>query len=303
MRLRDGVRVVPRGDGAVHVGASAGLVIERLSAAERRLLDRLELSRTVSNKEAAEHPRLVARLTAARVWEAAPPRDAVVGLDGATEASVALGAVLAADGATVCVNDERPLAGAGPTLGATVAAATRQAGAAQAIGRLAPGARFLTGSRRVDLWVIVSEAVPRRDDAAALMASDVPHLYLVTTEHGIDVGPLVIPGESPCGTCAALAATDEDAAWPIVALGLMAPGHVPHPRADVVAAAAGIAAGAVGSWRRGRAEAWLGRVWQVREDAAPVERPLSAHAACGCGAAGDVGDETAARRARWLSGA
>lgn len=60
---------------------------------------------------------------------------------------------------------------------------------------------------------------PRR--AAALMAGDVPHLPLVFTGSGAEIGPVVLPGRTPCLACIAAHRRDADPAWPHLAAQLV----------------------------------------------------------------------------------
>jgi hypothetical protein len=65
---------------------------------------------------------------------------------------------------------------------------------------------------------------PRR--TAALMGADVPHVPLVFTGTGAEIGPYVAPGRTPCLACLAAHRRDADPAWPHLAaqlLGLPAP--------------------------------------------------------------------------------
>ena len=60
--------------------------------------------------------------------------------------------------------------------------------------------------------------------AARWLAVDVPHLPVVFGERAAVLGPLVVPGETPCLRCADEHRVDADAAWPVVAAQLLALG-------------------------------------------------------------------------------
>jgi hypothetical protein len=60
---------------------------------------------------------------------------------------------------------------------------------------------------------------PRR--TAALMGADVPHVPLVFTGTGAEVGPYVAPGRTPCLACLAAHRRDADPAWPHLAAQLL----------------------------------------------------------------------------------
>lgn len=57
--------------------------------------------------------------------------------------------------------------------------------------------------------------------AARLMADDRRHLPVVFSGTGVEVGPLVRPGETPCLACLAAHRRDADAAWPLLAAQLV----------------------------------------------------------------------------------
>ncbi len=83
-------------------------------------------------------------------------------------------------------------------------------------------------------------------EARELMRSGRPHLYVGVLEHLGVVGPLVVPGASACGSCATLARTDEDEAWPrlLAQLADDGPGRARSPACDSALATtvAGLAA-------------------------------------------------------------
>jgi hypothetical protein len=60
---------------------------------------------------------------------------------------------------------------------------------------------------------------PRR--AAALMSGDIPHLPLVFTGSGAEIGPFVVPGRTPCLACLAAHRCDADPAWPLLVAQLL----------------------------------------------------------------------------------
>jgi bacteriocin biosynthesis cyclodehydratase domain-containing protein len=72
-----------------------------------------------------------------------------------------------------------------------------------------------------DLAVLVSTHVvdPRR--YVRWLSLDIPHLAVVYTDIGVQIGPLVEPGAGPCLHCLARERTDADAAWPVMASQLL----------------------------------------------------------------------------------
>jgi bacteriocin biosynthesis cyclodehydratase domain-containing protein len=75
--------------------------------------------------------------------------------------------------------------------------------------------------RPADIAVLVSAHVidPRR--YVRWLSSDIPHLAVVYTDVGVEIGPLVEPGAGPCLHCLALERTDADPAWPTMASQLL----------------------------------------------------------------------------------
>ncbi|MFD9129627.1 ThiF family adenylyltransferase [Kitasatospora sp. NPDC059571] len=124
-------------------------------------------------------------------------------------------------------------------------------------------------------------------DAHELVRAGVPHLYVGVVEHLGIVGPLVVPGASACGRCAALAREDEDGAWPrlLAQLDGTGAGRATTPACDsaLATAVAGLAAL--------HAELYLDGVlppsvdgWCELSAADGMARRLRlpAHPACGC---------------------
>lgn len=77
-------------------------------------------------------------------------------------------------------------------------------------------------ARGAAIAVVVAAHVidPRR--YVRWLSSDIPHLAVVYTDVGVEIGPLVEPGAGPCLNCVALERTDADAAWPAMASQLLA---------------------------------------------------------------------------------
>lgn len=64
--------------------------------------------------------------------------------------------------------------------------------------------------------------------AAAALRDDAPHLPLVLTGGGAVVGPLVIPGATPCVACLYAHRRDADPAWPMLLVQLLARSPTRH---------------------------------------------------------------------------
>lgn len=106
--------------------------------------------------------------------------------------------------------------------------------------RAAPRHRGLRPASSPDLVVLVEPA----DDPVErdrLQRSGTPHLLVGLRELTGFVGPLVLPGQTPCLRCLDLTRTDRDPAWPMLAAQLGRPGPA---ACDVVLAAAVAALGA-----------------------------------------------------------
>lgn len=88
--------------------------------------------------------------------------------------------------------------------------------------------------------VVLADHVVHPIRVAALMARDIPHLPIVFTGVGAEVGPFVRPGRTPCLACIAAHRRDADPTWPLVVSQLIG-----HPAAETdpsIAAEAGIVA-------------------------------------------------------------
>ena len=301
MRLRYGSRVLDRSDGTVQVGLRPPVVFSGLSAEQRHFVERLETAKWVTNRSSARFESIVSRLEDAGLLEDPPPERRAVALNDAGPLGVNVGIALARAEWAVRFEDDAPASASPPhTYAPGTLANTRQAAAADAVARLVPGADVRVGASRADAWVLVSHGAPAIDAALALMSADTPHIFVVTDERGATVGPFAVPGEGACGLCDGLARAAVDPAWPLLSLQLLAPSVAP-PTADagITASIVGLVCGALGAWRAGDSRAWIDSLWSLTMDAPPVSRTIAADADCGCGAAAPVGDEVAARRAKF----
>ncbi len=264
-------------------------------------MERLETVRSVNRRESAAFGELVSRLEGAGLLADPPAEARTVAVNDGGPLGVSIGVALARAGWAVHFEDPGPaLASPALTYAAGTLATTRQSAAADTVARFVPGADARVGASRADAWVLVSHGAPAIDEAVALMASDTPHLFVVTDERGAVVGPFAIPGASACGLCDGLARASVDPEWPYLTVQLRAPTVAPPlADADVAASIAGVVCGALSSWRAGDARAWLDSAWHVTTQAPPAARSVPPHPDCGCGAAAPVGDEVAARRVRF----
>ncbi|WP_075016485.1 TOMM precursor leader peptide-binding protein [Actinacidiphila rubida] len=129
---------------------------------------------------------------------------------------------------------------------------------------------------------------PDPEEARRLVASGVPHLYAGVLEGTGVVGPLVLPGRTPCGECVGLRLARQDAAWPRILAQLRSGRQPGVPACDVALAAtvAGLAAAHALAHLDGRVPPSAGaRVELSLERLSGTVRPLPAETGCGCGAA------------------
>ncbi len=298
-----------RGDGALQAGVRDPVILNDLNADERRFLERLDAVNSVSRADRARYGTVLARLAAAGLVEpasapaVATPLRAAINDGGPIGCGIAL--TLARAGWAVAIDDRgRAVQAPRGTYDPGSLAVTRQAAAADTIRRVLPEVDICAGQARSDVAVIVAHGAPLIEAAVPLMARDIPHVYVTTDERGAQVGPFVVPGRGACGTCVGLARTLADPAWPLLSLQLAAGRTLPGSTPDVATHAAALVAGAMGWWRAARndradaAQGWLNTVWTLDLNTPPHASAAPPHPDCGCGAAGPVGDELAARRAR-----
>lgn len=119
--------------------------------------------------------------------------------------------------------------------------------------------------------------------AARWLTVDVPHLPVVFGERAAVLGPLVVPGDSPCLRCAEEHRIDRDPAWPVVAAQLLASGPAPATRAPALRLE--LAARLANAVRAGRQGAWTGlsgRAVRVAADGSVSRLARPWHARCSC---------------------
>ncbi|MBX4174303.1 TOMM precursor leader peptide-binding protein [Streptomyces geysiriensis] len=134
-------------------------------------------------------------------------------------------------------------------------------------------------------------AVHAPDPAAAesLMASGTPHLYAGVVEATGVVGPLALPGETGCAGCLQADRTDRDPAWPRLVAQWRSGARRQVPSCDLTLATtvAGLAAAHALAFLDGRTPSAVGTRWEVTlPDLRWRTRPVAAHPACPCEAAG-----------------
>jgi hypothetical protein len=132
----------------------------------------------------------------------------------------------------------------------------------------------------------LSRADPVEIDA--LSRAGAAHLMLSVDATHARIGPLVIPGRSPCLRCLDLTSADNDPAWPLLAQQLSAPPGTNTTgwiAVDPVLAAlaSACAAGQALRFVQGLGVTTTHEVIQLDSDGGQRTRPSRAHPGCGCG--------------------
>lgn len=225
-------------------------------------------------------------------------RRAVISVRGAGRVGATVVGLLAAAGVgRLAVTDPRPMRSYDVAPGGAGVQDLRQprADAALAAARkTAPAAGSVAGpAERLDLEVLCPDgpwvAMADRD---RLMRSGVPHLVATTYERVGVVGPLVVPGLTPCLRCLDLHRVDRDPDWPLVAAQLAAPGRAPSAPWSVAACDV-VLATAVAAHAALAALTYLddpdadpplsGAVLELRPaHGQPRHRTWTSHPSCGC---------------------
>ena len=144
-----------------------------------------------------------------------------------------------------------------------------------------------------DLAIVTPDAHagPSRVDPVeidALTRAGTPHLVLTLHASHAQVGPLVIPGRTPCLRCLDLTNADTDPAWPLLVHQLSAPpraGTTGWPAIDplLVAMAGAYAAGQALRFIHGLPASTTHEVIQLDGEGRQSVQPSTAHPGCGCG--------------------
>jgi bacteriocin biosynthesis cyclodehydratase domain-containing protein len=149
----------------------------------------------------------------------------------------------------------------------------------------AVGVTMGTRDTRVDLAIVLSAHLVPPAVSAYWLSRDVPLIPVALGDDGITVGPFVDPGVTACLHCVALARTDDDPGWPLIATQLLAPAAIEPIRVHPVAAveATAILARAVSDLVGGRVSALDGRSFTIRgSDGAVSPREWELHPRCSC---------------------
>jgi len=301
MRLRRGVPVLRRDNGHLQVGLRRPVALDGLTPEEARFLEGLESRGVdVSTRERREFPRIVAALEAAPhllAGDEAASRFALASVRwrGADGVTLEAARILAVAGArSMSVVDSRRVGPSDP-YAASSRSLTRAEALARAVRDAGGDVRWTSSESRATVEVLRCHGGPDLVAARTLLADDVPHLLVVSDEDAVEVGPLVRPGATACAGCVSAHRTDRDPWWPRLALQLGDPRRDASLPAECVAVAGALAARELLALLRD--EPREAGVWTVTAGGDATFSPVGAHPACGCGAAGPVGDDEAAERA------
>ncbi len=114
------------------------------------------------------------------------------------------------------------------------------------------------------------------------MGDGVPHLVVSPRAGSVRVGPLVVPGRTPCLHCLDLSRRDGDPSWPELSRQLRARA-LPQPDPALVLAATGVALGVVTRWLETGDDATCRGYWEVDADSPiPAWQSVQRHPECGC---------------------
>lgn len=303
-RLNPALRVVWRDSTSLQLGLSPahGAVVAGLQQGDDALIAALDGLHDVAALVAVAQ---VAGVDAARVGELLDVLDrAGVLLDA--DSTPARNAAQRADVARLSVEGRERLAGdvlawstvhPGRDALALVAARTRRHVVVDGAGQVADAAAATLaaagvgrvqregGPDRPDLQVLARQDAVDVCEADALVAADLPHLAVVTTGDRVVVGPLVLPGRSPCLRCLDLHRADRDPAWPHVVAQLVQRSCSVAPAETATATMAGALAAlqVLAHLDAVAVPAAVGRTLEVvLPDGLVERRRWRAHPSCGC---------------------
>ena len=137
-----------------------------------------------------------------------------------------------------------------------------------------------------DLLVLIEHGAADPARSRLSMANGIAHLSVVVQEASVLVGPLVVPGATPCLRCVDLWRADADERWGVVVAQLAAVSRPRGPEESSLAAVAGsLAAAQALAHLDGRVPTVRGAGLEVSlPEAVPRVRTWSVHPDCGCGA-------------------
>jgi len=225
------------------------------------------------------------------VLERRARRTVLVSGTGRTGAALARTLATAGVGALL-LQDARPVLASDTGVGGFVLADVgerRDESLAAHLAACSPATVVRTGtaatSREPDLVVLVGHRAHDVARATRLVGAGTDHLAVVLEEAGAVVGPLVVPGRTPCLRCVDLHRRDADSRWPTMAVQLRQryEGAAAPEETVTAATAAALAAGQVLAHLDGVPATTLSATLEIGLPAAvPRVRPWHPHPRCGC---------------------
>ncbi|MDQ0725970.1 hypothetical protein QFZ21_000970 [Microbacterium sp. W4I20] len=137
------------------------------------------------------------------------------------------------------------------------------------------GVALIDRSTPAAVGVVLVQGAAAALQFARYLREDTPHLPVAFESGQFTVGPLVVPGETPCLTCRDTHDTDRDPAWPLLHAQLIGRGAGPITAAQV-GEAARLAAQLI------TARSGAARVVRVSADGSRVWRAVTFHEECRC---------------------
>jgi bacteriocin biosynthesis cyclodehydratase domain-containing protein len=165
----------------------------------------------------------------------------------------------------------------------------RQEAVCRAIQRDTPSTRTAPADpgRRPDLVVVAPVERYPVELCSSLVSDGVPHLLVRPAGDEVLVGPLVLPGRTPCAHCADLRLSELDPGWPqfLAQFGATRPGELPPGDTSLFLLGAAHAVQYALTRLDGGEPPVLGALTSLRPPhGAPVRIGIEAHPGCACGA-------------------
>lgn len=141
-----------------------------------------------------------------------------------------------------------------------------------------------TALTELDIVVVVARGALDPSTMWRLMAEGVPYLPVVWGEAGVCLGPVVLPGSTPCLQCVDLARRDADPAWPLIAAQLVTSAKLHCVEESMLAGiASALVVSQVLSLLDDRQPSWTGATVDLAlPDAQQRIRSWAPHPECGC---------------------
>ena len=241
MHLRESVAIIDLPGNHVQIGTANGasITVSNLDPAEKRWLQNLKAGGNRGHLTKRRNQLWNALRTAGLLEESTQSRISVR-VSGLGRVGVTLTKALALDGiGHIDVRDGRPIAADVEALYDPDMKGVPRDQAMRAWLK-AQGTRYFR-SAQPHLAVTIENRVIDWGRAADLLYADIPHLPIIVDDLEITIGPLSIPGITPCFHCIEAERTDVVPNWPAIREQLSA--HpFPEPAYSLASAAAGLAA-------------------------------------------------------------